>query len=63
MRGGGDGPPPLRGIVAPLARVAGEEHALVFAERVWCLRYLAQTLRERHGVDARVADGSTPFGG
>ena len=59
MRGGGDGLPLLRGVVAQtLAGVAGEEQALVFCERVWCLRYLAQTLRDRHGVDARVADGS-----
>ena len=59
MRGGGDGLPLLRGIVAQtLAGVAGEEQVLVFAERVWCLRQLAQTLRERHGVDARVGDGS-----
>ncbi|MGZ4198371.1 MAG: helicase-related protein, partial [Solirubrobacteraceae bacterium] len=59
MRGGGDGLPLLRGVVAQtLAGVAGEEQALVFCERVWCLRYLAQTLRERHDVDARVADGS-----
>jgi hypothetical protein len=61
VRGGGDGSPLLRGVVAQtLAGVAGEEQALVFAERVWCLRYLAATLRDRHGVDARVADGSTP---
>jgi hypothetical protein len=60
MRGGGDGLPLLRGVVAQtLAGIAGEEQVLVFAERVWCLRYLAQTLRERHGVEAHVADGST----
>ena len=29
----------------------------MFAERVWCLRQLARTLRERHGVEAHVADG------
>ena len=58
MRGGGDGLPLLRGIVAQtLAGVASEEQALVFAERVWCLRQLAQTLRERHGIEAHVADG------
>jgi SNF2 family DNA or RNA helicase len=58
MRGGGDGLPLLRGIVAQtLAGVAGEEQVLVFAERVWCLRQLAQTLRERHGIEAHVADG------
>jgi len=31
---------------------------LVFAERIAALRYLAETLRDRHGVNARVADGS-----
>jgi superfamily II DNA or RNA helicase len=34
----------------------------VFCDRVWCLRYLASTLRDRHGVDARVADGSIGTG-
>jgi hypothetical protein len=35
MRGGGDGLPLLRGVVAQtLARVSGEEQVLVFAERV-----------------------------
>ena len=58
MRGGGDGLPLLRGIVAQtLAGVCGEEQVLVFAERVWCLRQLAHTLRERHGIEAHVADG------
>ena len=58
MRGGGDGLPLLRGIVAQtLAGVSGEEQVLVFAERVWCLRQLAHTLRERHGIEAHVADG------
>jgi hypothetical protein len=58
MRGGGDGLPLLRGIVAQtLAGICGEEQVLVFAERVWCLRQLAGTLRERHGVEAHVADG------
>ena len=58
-RGGGDGLPLLRGIVAQtLAGVSSEEQALVFCDRVWCLRFLAATLRERHGVDARVADGT-----
>jgi superfamily II DNA or RNA helicase len=48
----------LRGIVAQtLAGICGEEQVLVFAERVWCLRQLAHTLRERHGVEAHVADG------
>ena len=30
----------------------------MFAERVWCLRQLARTLRERHGVEAHVGDGA-----
>jgi hypothetical protein len=59
MRGGGDGLPLLRGITAQtLAGVAAEQQAIVFAERVWCLRQLAQTLNERHGVRAHVADGT-----
>ena len=59
VRGGGDGLPLLRGVTAQtLAGVAGEEQVIVFAERVWCLRQLAHTLRERHGVQAHVADGS-----
>ncbi len=59
MLGGGDGLPLLRGIVAQtLAERAAEEQILVFAERVWCLRQLAQTIRERYGVEACVADGS-----
>ena len=58
MRGGGDGLPLLRGITAQtLAGVAGEEQVIVFAERVWCLRQLAETLRDRHGVEAHVGDG------
>jgi Helicase conserved C-terminal domain len=58
-RGGGDGLPLLRGITAQtLAGVASEEQLIVFAERVWCLRQLARTLRERHGVEAHVADGA-----
>jgi len=58
MLGGGDGLPLLRGVVAQtLARVCGEEQVLVFAQRVWCLRQLARTLRERHHVEAHVADG------
>ena len=58
MRGGGDGLPLLRGITAQtLAGVAAEEQVIVFAERVWCLRQLARTLGERHGVEAHVADG------
>jgi hypothetical protein len=60
MRGGGDGLPLLRGIAAQtIAGVAGEEQVIVFADRVRCLRQLASTLRERHGVDAHVGDGST----
>ncbi len=59
MRGGGDGLPLLRGVTAQtLAGIAGEEQILVFAERVRCLRQLASTLRERHRVQAHVADGS-----
>jgi len=59
MRGGGDGLPLLRGVTAQtLAGVAGEDQVLVFAERVRCLRQLAATLRDRHGVEAHVADGS-----
>ena len=59
MRGGGDGLPLLRGVTAQtLAGIAGDEQVLVFAERVRCLRQLAGTLRERHGVEAHVADGS-----
>jgi len=34
----------------------------VFGERVWCLRQLARTLCERHGVEAHVADGSITTG-
>ena len=59
MRGGGDGLPLLHGVTAQtLAGVAGEEQVIVFGERVWCLRQLARTLRERHGIEANVADGS-----
>ena len=59
VRGGGDGLPLLRGVTAQtLAGVAGEEQVIVFGERVWCLRQLAGTLRDRHGVEAHVADGS-----
>ena len=58
MRGGGDGLPLLRGITAQtLAGVAAEEQVIVFAERVWCLRQLAHTLRESHDVQAHVGDG------
>jgi hypothetical protein len=59
IRGGGDGLPLLRGITAQtLAGVAAEEQLIVFGERLWCLRQLARTLRERHGIEAHVADGS-----
>ena len=59
IRGGGDGLPLLRGVTAQtLAGVAAEEQVIVFGERVWCLRQLARALRERHGVEANVADGS-----
>ncbi|MGO9750362.1 MAG: helicase-related protein [Solirubrobacteraceae bacterium] len=58
-RGGGDGLPLLRGVTAKtLAGVAAEEQVIALAERVWCLRQLAGTLRERHGVEAHVADGA-----
>jgi len=61
MQGGGDGLPLLRGITAQtIAEVTGEEQVIVFAERVRCLRQLAQTLRERHRVEAHVGDGSLP---
>jgi hypothetical protein len=57
--GGGDGLPLLRGITAQtIAGVAGEEQILMFAERINCLRQLAHTLRERHGIETHVADGS-----
>jgi Helicase conserved C-terminal domain len=63
IRGGGDGLPLLRGVTAQtLAGVAGEEQVIVFGERVWCLRQLARALRERHGVEAHVADGSITTG-
>jgi hypothetical protein len=63
VRGGGDGLPLLRGVTAQtLAGVAGEEQVIVFAERVRCLRQLAQTLRERHSVEAHVGDGSIATG-
>ncbi len=56
---GGDGLPLLRGITAQtLAGVASEEQAIVFSERVWCLRQLAGTLTQRHGIEAHVADGT-----
>src|ERR1700757_541148 len=59
IRGGGDRPPPLRGRTPhTLAGGPGEEQVIVFGERVWCLRQLAATLRERHGIEAHVADGS-----
>ena len=61
IRGGGDGLPLLRGVTAQtLAGVTAEEQVIVFGERVWCLRQLARTLRERHGVEAHVADGASP---
>ena len=59
IRGGGDGLPLLRGVIAQtLAGVAAEEQVIVFAERVSCLRQLAHTLRDRHGVETHVADGA-----
>lgn len=58
VTGGGDGLPTLRGIVAQtLARVSDQEQVLVFAERTRCLHQLAKTIRDRHGVEARVGDG------
>jgi hypothetical protein len=63
IRGGGDGLPLLRGVTAQtLAGVAAEEQVIVFGERVWCLRQLARTLRERHGVEVHVADGGITTG-
>jgi len=59
IRGGGDGLPLLRGVAAQtLAGVACEEQVIVFGERIWCLRQLARTLRDRQRVEAHVADGS-----
>lgn len=59
IRGGGDGMPTLRGIVAQtIGGVIGEEQVLVFAERVRCLHQLSKTLGDRHGIEAPVADGS-----
>jgi len=59
MRGGGDGLPTLRGIVAQtLARTADSgEQILVFAERTRCLHQLSRALHERWGVEAPVGDG------
>jgi hypothetical protein len=58
MKGSGTGLPLLRSIVATaLAERAADEQAIVFAERIWCLRNLAATLRDR-GVEAHCADGS-----
>ena len=63
VRGGGDALPLLRGVTAQtLAGVAGEEQVIVFGERVWCLRQLAHTLRDRHRIEAHVADGSITTG-
>jgi Helicase conserved C-terminal domain len=60
MKGGGDGLPLLRGIVAQsLAEQADSEQILLFADGVWCLRQLAGAIQERYGVDARVATGAT----
>jgi hypothetical protein len=59
VRGGGDGQPTLRGIVAQaVAGIVSEgEQVIVFADRVRCLHQLATTLNDRHGVEAHVADG------
>jgi hypothetical protein len=60
VRGGGDGQPTLRGIIAQaITGIAAEgEQVIVFADRVRCLHQLATTLNDRHGVEAHVADGS-----
>lgn len=60
VRGGGDGLPLLRGAVAEVLNdaAAGGVQTLVFAERVNCLHQLAGTLRDRHGLEAHVGDGS-----
>jgi len=58
VRGGGDGLPTLRGIVAQtLARAAVDEQLLVFAERTRPLHQLSRTLKERWGMEAPVGDG------
>jgi hypothetical protein len=59
IRGGGDGQPTLRGVVAQaIAGIAAEgEQVIVFADRVRCLHQLANALNERHGIETHVADG------
>lgn len=58
MRGGGDGQPTLRGIVAQaIAGIVADEQVIVFADRVRCLHQLALALNERHGIETHVADG------
>lgn len=58
IRGGGDGLPLLRSIVAQTIQAAcADDQVLVFADRTRCLHQLAGTLRDRYGVDARVGDG------
>lgn len=58
IKGGGDGLPSLRGIVAQtLAAVSAEEQILVFAERTRPLFQLSHTLAKRWGVTAPVASG------
>ncbi len=58
-RGGGDGQPTLRGIVAQaVAGIVADEQVLVFADRVRCLHQLAGTLNDRHHIETHVADGS-----
>ena len=58
MRGGGDGQPTLRGIVAKaVAETSADDQVIVFADRVRCLHQLAGLLTDRHGVQAHVADG------
>ena len=58
MRGGGDGQPTLRGIVAKaVAETSADDQVIVFADRVRCLHQLAGLLTDRHGVQTHVADG------
>ena len=58
IRGGGDGQPTLRGIVAQaIAGIVADEQVIVFADRVRCLHQLAATLNDRHGIETHVADG------
>ncbi len=59
MTAGGNGMPLLRSVVAEsLARISVDEQIIVFCDRVVPLRRLADAVRQVHGVDARVADGT-----